>query len=87
MRNPDRDKDKSQQFCKPVLVACCYSICSKHTEMSPLYSGSADEWSYINGASTVLTLSVDFIIDNFEDHMKKAGKFNSHQFTVNDTAS
>jgi len=53
--------------------------------MPPLYSGSADEWSYVSrDKSTSPVKTVDFIIDNFEAEMKKGtGKLKSRPFTVN----
>jgi len=52
--------------------------------MPPLYSGTADEWSYVsNDTSTSPVKTVDFIIDNFETEMKKGHhKLKSRPFTV-----
>jgi len=53
--------------------------------MPPLYSGSADEWSYLSTEAKGSAMSVEFIIDNFENQMKRVSQLESHQFTVNDT--
>jgi len=55
--------------------------------MPPLYSGSADEWSYIsNDTSNLVAKTVDFIIDNFEKEMEKGQhKLKSNTFTVKHT--
>eukprot|EP00092_Neocalanus_flemingeri_P023849 GFUD01025874.1.p1 GENE.GFUD01025874.1~~GFUD01025874.1.p1 ORF type:complete len:354 (+),score=90.93 GFUD01025874.1:67-1062(+) len=53
--------------------------------MSPLYSGSADEWSYLSTDNTGSSMTVEFIIDKFTNQMKKASFLKSHQFTVKDT--
>jgi len=52
--------------------------------MPPLYSGTADEWSYVsNDTSTSPVKTVDFIIDNFETEMKKGAHIlKSRPFTV-----
>ena len=54
--------------------------------MPPLYSGSADEWSYMytsNDTSNSDAKTVDFIIDNFEAEMKKGSHIlKSNSFTV-----
>ena len=55
--------------------------------MPPLYSGSADEWSYISNDTTSSDVkTVDFIIDNFDDEMKKGfHKLRAHPFIVKNT--
>jgi len=52
--------------------------------MPPLYSGTADEWSYVsNDTSTSPVRTADFIIDNFETEMKKSTHIlKSRPFTV-----
>jgi len=52
--------------------------------MPPLYSGSADEWSYIsNDTANSDVKTVDFIIDNFEAEMMKSSHIlKSNPFTV-----
>jgi len=53
--------------------------------MPPVYSGSAEEWCYLSSDTTGSTKSVEFIIDNFENQMKKASRLESHQFTFDGT--
>ena len=66
--------------------------------MSPLYSGSADEWCYLSSQTKTSDLSVEFTIENFVDQMKETRKtrktrknkettrkLKSAQFTVKDT--
>ena len=54
--------------------------------MPPLYSGSADEWSYLSTGTTGSAMKVEFIIDKFENQMKRmVTPLKSHQFTVQDT--
>jgi len=53
--------------------------------MPPLYTGSADEWSYLSTEAKGSAMSVEFIVDNFENQMKQVSQLKSHQFTVNDT--
>jgi len=55
--------------------------------MPPLYSGSADEWSYISNDTTSSDVkTVDFIIDNFDDEMKKGyHSLIAHPFIVKNT--
>ena len=64
----------------------CYNIFS-YFQMPPLYSGTADEWSYVsNDTSTSHVKSADFIIDNFDDEMKKGfHKIRAHPFIVKNT--
>jgi len=54
--------------------------------MPPIYSGSADEWCYIDTDDTGSSKSVEIIIGNFENHMKKDVDIavKSHQFKVKD---
>jgi len=53
--------------------------------MPPLYTGSADEWSYLSSNTTKSSLNMEFIIDNFEERMKKTKLLKSHQFSVKDS--
>jgi len=53
--------------------------------MAPLYSGSADEWSYLSNDTIDTAMTMDFIIDRFENQMKKTKTLKSHQFTVRGT--
>jgi len=53
--------------------------------MPPVYSGSAEEWSYLSIDTTGSMKSVEFIIDNFEIQMKKTRRLESHQFTFDST--
>jgi len=53
--------------------------------MPPLYTGSADEWSYLSSNTAKSSLNMEFIIDNFEERMKKPEILQSHQFTVKDS--
>jgi len=55
--------------------------------MAPLYSGSADEWSYIShDTSNSQVKTIDFLIDNFEAEMKKGGpNLKSNPFTLKHT--
>eukprot|EP00092_Neocalanus_flemingeri_P000589 GFUD01000625.1.p1 GENE.GFUD01000625.1~~GFUD01000625.1.p1 ORF type:complete len:334 (+),score=81.24 GFUD01000625.1:45-1046(+) len=54
--------------------------------MPPLYTGSADEWSYLGSYAASSSISFEFIIDHFEERMKKKPKeLNSHKFSVKDS--
>eukprot|EP00092_Neocalanus_flemingeri_P040435 GFUD01044036.1.p1 GENE.GFUD01044036.1~~GFUD01044036.1.p1 ORF type:complete len:331 (+),score=86.37 GFUD01044036.1:120-1112(+) len=53
--------------------------------MPPLYSGSADEWSYLSTSTTGTAVTVEFIVDNFTSQMIKPSTLKSHQFSVKET--
>eukprot|EP00092_Neocalanus_flemingeri_P040433 GFUD01044034.1.p1 GENE.GFUD01044034.1~~GFUD01044034.1.p1 ORF type:complete len:328 (+),score=70.64 GFUD01044034.1:51-1034(+) len=53
--------------------------------MSPLYSGSADEWSYLSNTSASSAVTMEFVIDEFKTQMNNRTTLKSHQFTVKDT--
>jgi len=55
------------------------------TMSPPIYSGSADEWSYLSTGSADSAVTYEFIIDNFENQMMKATTLKSGQFTVKNT--